>query len=74
MRLYNIKAIHDQIDDEGDVIQNHDYGPIKDNPIGEIDWLEEEKTEFEQITAPVLQDTKLWIKHKIWELDNRGMQ
>jgi hypothetical protein len=72
VRFFNIKVIPDQIDDDGEVIQIHDYEPIKDKPIGEIDWLEEEKTKLDPINATIIKYTKLWIKHKIWELDSEG--
>lgn len=74
IRLYKTKAIPNQLEDGGEVIQGHDYDSIKDKPIAKIDQLEEEKIELEKINAPVIKYTKLWIKHKIWELDSEGKQ
>lgn len=51
IRLYNIKVILDQIDDDGDVIQGHDYKVVNHKLVGEIDWLEDENIELEQVMA-----------------------
>lgn len=36
--------------------------------------MEEEKIKLEQINVPVIKYSKLWIKHKILELDTQGKQ
>lgn len=46
---------------------------MKDKPIAEIEWLEEEKIELENIMNPVIKYAKLWLKHKIWELEIEGV-
>lgn len=39
-----------------------------------MDWLEEEKKKLGQIMDPVTKYTKMWPKHKMWELGNEGVQ
>lgn len=72
--LYNFKAIPDQVEDDGDLIQDHAYEAVKDKSIGEIDWLEEEKIELEQLMTLIIKYTKLWLKHKMWELESEEVQ
>lgn len=69
-----MKSILDQVEDNGDLIQSHAYEVVNDRPIGEIDWLEEEKIELGQLMTPVIKYTKLWLKHKMWELESEGVQ
>lgn len=69
-----MEAVPDQIEDDGDLIQGHAYEVVKDMPIGEVDWLQEERKKLGQITDPITKCTKLCLKHKIWELEKEGVQ
>lgn len=44
IRQYNVKLIPDQLEDDGNLVQDHAYESVKDRSIGEINWNEDEVT------------------------------
>lgn len=62
--IHKIASVPNQVDDEDDPIQYHDYEKYKDKPLPVVNWSEE-IVDLNQLNAPVLRYSKLWVKRKI---------
>lgn len=68
--MYRVAKVPNQIqDDDTNLPQHHDFEPYRNKPLPSINWSEEEITDLDQVTKPIKKYSRLWVKHKVLELE-----
>lgn len=70
IRLYKVVEVPEKVqDDEVNLVQHHDYETQRRKPFPPINWSKEEVTDLDQVTKLVKKYSRLWVNHKVLELE-----